>query len=572
MKLLLTTTHVRFLGEKPYRCLHPSCLKRFRYKGDLSKHIKRYHPEHIQDLVPVALQEDEIRTLQASGVVHTEIVVNNTTTSSSLTSQPSITLVKSMGGSTVNLERSPSMTLGTTSSTTRSGMTSASTGSASVETTSVGGGPSSCNSVVQNNDHNQFFFNMLPNEPVEKSELPKTASGQHGDIVMFDLMATEQKPLHVTTQQQQQQPQQLSLGDNLLKLFSPDEPSSIPTTSSVSVVKCQEQSSAEFGCQINPPSIVFCSTAAATGNVKSANTTTASASCSGLQTGTNSILHDVLTRGTTKSELAKQAEKTIMSSASKIGTAASVTVATAQPTATNSFVVPSSAFLKTTATTIGGSTAAPPKTIFTSSTITSPVVATAARSGVALANSAGQTLNIQSVLAGSQPVRSMMVPQLQHHQQQIQPQQLQRAPLNSSVATTQIITTATTTIGTKVQKLDLSATALLPSRPTKPFPCDVPGCNRSFEKQNLLRRHSKLHSANCKYVCEVCKKSFESKSKLDDHSRKHTGEKPFNCNLCGNSFRYKGNKRILCQIFHNSISAMQAIDFFSLHGTNRIQL
>ena len=28
-------------GEKPFRCLLPTCMKRFRYKGDLSKHIKR---------------------------------------------------------------------------------------------------------------------------------------------------------------------------------------------------------------------------------------------------------------------------------------------------------------------------------------------------------------------------------------------------------------------------------------------------------------------------------------------------------------------------------------------------
>ena len=36
------------LGEKPFRCLYKPCLKRFRYKGDLSKHIKRYHPGHVQ--------------------------------------------------------------------------------------------------------------------------------------------------------------------------------------------------------------------------------------------------------------------------------------------------------------------------------------------------------------------------------------------------------------------------------------------------------------------------------------------------------------------------------------------
>merc|ERR1719150_3065615 len=50
-------------GEKPFRCLFSSCLKRFRYKGDLSKHIKRYHPGHTQALTPVPLQDDELAAL-----------------------------------------------------------------------------------------------------------------------------------------------------------------------------------------------------------------------------------------------------------------------------------------------------------------------------------------------------------------------------------------------------------------------------------------------------------------------------------------------------------------------------
>lgn len=91
-------------------------------------------------------------------------------------------------------------------------------------------------------------------------------------------------------------------------------------------------------------------------------------------------------------------------------------------------------------------------------------------------------------------------------------------------------------------KSDMAATALLPTRPTKPFPCQYPGCNRSFEKANLLRRHAKLHSGDCKFICDVCKKCFESQSKQDDHYRKHTGEKPFQCHVCGNTFRYKGDR------------------------------
>ena len=58
-------------GEKPFRCLLKSCLKRFRYKGDLSKHIKKYHPGHTQELTPVPPQEDELLNLQNQSSVAT---------------------------------------------------------------------------------------------------------------------------------------------------------------------------------------------------------------------------------------------------------------------------------------------------------------------------------------------------------------------------------------------------------------------------------------------------------------------------------------------------------------------
>ena len=114
----------------------------------------------------------------------------------------------------------------------------------------------------------------------------------------------------------------------------------------------------------------------------------------------------------------------------------------------------------------------------------------------------------------------------------------------------------------------MAATALLPARPSKPFPCDYPGCNRSFEKANLLRRHSKLHSGDCRSVCSVCSKCFESQSKLDDHYRKHTGEKPFLCNICGSSFRYKGklelHRIMIDEVFKRSIMLMNFIACFQV--------
>lgn len=75
--------------------------------------------------------------------------------------------------------------------------------------------------------------------------------------------------------------------------------------------------------------------------------------------------------------------------------------------------------------------------------------------------------------------------------------------------------------------------------------CQFPGCGRSFDRPNLLKRHIKVHSgeaSSSRFVCDVCKKSFESGSKLEDHYRRHTGERPFQCHVCGNKFRYKGDR------------------------------
>ena len=72
-------------------------MKRFRYKGDLSKHIKRYHPGHTQALTPVPLQEDEIATMALTNKPPTAKSVAATVSSS-----PSIQIKASSIVSNVN--------------------------------------------------------------------------------------------------------------------------------------------------------------------------------------------------------------------------------------------------------------------------------------------------------------------------------------------------------------------------------------------------------------------------------------------------------------------------------------
>jgi hypothetical protein len=93
---------------------------------------------------------------------------------------------------------------------------------------------------------------------------------------------------------------------------------------------------------------------------------------------------------------------------------------------------------------------------------------------------------------------------------------------------------------------------------SKTFVCDFKGCNKSFEKVTFLKRHAKLHSSNCKFVCDVCTKCFKSQSKLDDHYRKHTGAKPFICHICGNAFRYKGDRTKHLKNIHGVLKSATA--------------
>ena len=55
----------------------------------------------------------------------------------------------------------------------------------------------------------------------------------------------------------------------------------------------------------------------------------------------------------------------------------------------------------------------------------------------------------------------------------------------------------------------------------------------------LLPRALAAHSVGNSRECSVCGKKFTNKSHFVEHSRIHTGEKPFKCNLCVTKFNRK---------------------------------
>lgn len=79
----------------------------------------------------------------------------------------------------------------------------------------------------------------------------------------------------------------------------------------------------------------------------------------------------------------------------------------------------------------------------------------------------------------------------------------------------------------------------------KRYPCEIPGCGKSFYQKTHLEIHSRAHTGVKPFVCKEpnCGQRFSQLGNLKTHSRRHTGERPYNCNVCGKTFAQHGNVR-----------------------------
>ncbi|GAB5589968.1 hypothetical protein Unana1_04868 [Umbelopsis nana] len=85
------------------------------------------------------------------------------------------------------------------------------------------------------------------------------------------------------------------------------------------------------------------------------------------------------------------------------------------------------------------------------------------------------------------------------------------------------------------------------------FPCLYPGCTKSFMRLYNLKSHSRTHTDDRPYQCDVCTQAFSRNHDLKRHAKIHGGNKPYHCPICTKTFsrldalkRHRANQRNRC--------------------------
>ncbi|XP_072013885.1 uncharacterized protein [Amphiura filiformis] len=79
----------------------------------------------------------------------------------------------------------------------------------------------------------------------------------------------------------------------------------------------------------------------------------------------------------------------------------------------------------------------------------------------------------------------------------------------------------------------------------RPYKCDHPGCDKTFEKMGGLNNHGLSHKEKKEYMCSLRGLQYKSKGCLTKHQKVvHLNIKPYPCSHCGKAFGAKQKRDI----------------------------
>lgn len=499
-------------GEKPFRCLFSTCLKRFRYKGDLSKHIKRYHPGHSQALTPVPLQDDEIAALANAQQAAKQKCLVVTSTSAGLG------LVSSS---------SPVSTLRT------------------VLTTGL--------------RPNQML--LQPMQPPPYRLLPQINNQSNPGTIIPD--------------------SDPSLDENLLNMLAADGEDDDPMLSPSATAKTLAGLS-QSNTALVLPNTVFSSKPVSNQDVGVFLQSSGKSSMVQLNSNSKHVLltsqghngskqnHFVLPQSSvsysthpSSSSLPQTLSHTVFSHTPN--TTSSQTLRSLLSSTPENLPVSQTLLLSPLNSKISSSSISIPSSLLTTTFSPSLCTPTSPSLGSLSSPRMSESFLPADISFTSESSRSSCGPCLSTDTvtltlDDIMSYNQMPGPLKERLNPSSDRDSDLTSPGSVRSELDTAKSEEGDVRDVGPdkLLCQFPGCGRSFDRPNLLKRHIKLHSGECRFVCDVCKKNFESGSKLEDHYRRHTGERPFQCHVCGNKFRYKGDRTKHLKNLHGIHKSLEA--------------